>query len=108
MLVELDVFSGRANPRWRLDADQEQRVRALQRGLPEREDPVPEPPGLGYRGFRYTLDGVPWRVWNGTVAGRGRGLEDPGRTVERLLLELVPPEYADLRERIAGELRRES
>lgn len=108
MLVELDVFSGRVNPLWQLDAGQEQRVRALQQGLPERGEPMAEPPGLGYRGFRYTLDGVPWRAWNGAVAGRGRAFDDPRRTVERLLLELLPTEYAALRERITDELEKEN
>jgi hypothetical protein len=104
LVVELDVFSGRANPQWRLDADGEQRLRTLHRALPQRGVPAVEPPGLGYRGFRYMLDGVRWRAWNGTVSGEGRGLEDPGRRVERLLLELVPPEYAEVRGRIADEL----
>lgn len=105
MQVELDVFSGRVNPRWQLDADGERRLRAAEAGLPPSGHPVPEPPGLGYRGFRYVLDGVPRRAWDGAVARPDGTLLDAGRTVERLLLDLLPPEYAALRDRVARELR---
>lgn len=108
MLVELDVFSGRPNPKWQLDEHLEQQLRDLHRRLIPGARPAAEPPGLGYRGFRYTLDGVTWRAWNGSLAGRDGLLDDPDRSVERLLLDQLPDEYGDLRSRIAPELDRPS
>lgn len=53
MRVELDIFSGRPNPRWELDPDERETITAILADLPE---PLPElgPPDrpLGYRGFR--------------------------------------------------------
>jgi hypothetical protein len=53
--VELDVFSGRPNPRWRLSTEQIDRVRGQLRELAPISGLVPAdlqgPPGLGYRGF---------------------------------------------------------
>lgn len=50
MEVELDLFSGRPNPRWELNAEEAatlaDRLRDLPRGLRGGE-----PPSLGYRGF---------------------------------------------------------
>lgn len=55
MWVELDIFSGRPNPAWPLDAGEAQTVNALLAALPE---PVPGPQSadepLGYRGFHIT------------------------------------------------------
>ncbi len=104
MLVELDVFSGQRNPQWLLDKEHEKLVRALHQSLSQTGDSVPEPPGLGYRGFLYTLDHVDCRAWNGTVRGADRTLQDPGQKIERLLLSLLPPEFAGLRDRIVGQL----
>jgi hypothetical protein len=104
MLVELDIFSGRVNPSWDLDAPREERLRALHQQLPPSSGTAPEPPALGYRGFRYVLDGVPFRAWNGTVWGPARGLRDRDRAIERLLLEGCPPEDENLRARVEREL----
>lgn len=104
MLVELDVFSGRPNPRWQLDEHIEQQLRELHRRLAPSASPHAEPPGLGYRGFCYTLDGVTWRARNGFVVGPDRVLHDPDRSVERLVLDQLPGEYGDLRSRLAREL----
>jgi hypothetical protein len=50
--VELDIFSGRPNPRWMLLTEQTDKLRAL---LQAREPALPEDPaGLGYRGFLIT------------------------------------------------------
>lgn len=106
MLVELDVFSGRANPRWWIDDALERRLRSVEESLAPVPGPRPELPGLGYRGFRYSLDGVSRRAWNGTVSGSGGTLADPGRRVERLLLDALPAEYADVRERVNREVSR--
>jgi hypothetical protein len=104
VLVELDVFSGRPNPRWQLDEPAARTLRQLHQELwPIRNDP-PEPPGLGYRGFSYTLDGTIWRAFKGWVVSFDRSLIDQGRSVERLLLEQLPDEYAEVRPRVLAEL----
>ena len=108
MLVELDVFSGRPNPQWYVDEPIDQQIRELHRQLASTTTLPAEPPGLGYRGFRYTLDGAVWRVWNGALVGPDRILHDPTRSVERLLLGQLPDEYADLRSRLEGEVTPET
>lgn len=107
MLVELDIFSGRPNPRWELDARSAERLRAIHEGLRGSGAPPLEPPGLGYRGFRYTMDGVTWHAFSGMVAGSAGHLRDPGRRVERFLLETLPADHDDLRIRLAHEIEHE-
>ena len=97
MRVEADLFSGRPNPSFTLDAGQADAVAALLRGLRPGGEPR-EPPGLGYRGFvvRDASAALPGctelRAFQGVVAaecgGERRVLADPGRTVERRLMEL--------------------
>lgn len=106
MLVELDIFSGRPNPRWELDEPVAQEVRELQHRLKVATDRPPEPPGLGYRGFVYDLDESTWRALKGFVVGSDRVLADPDRAIEHLLLDQLPAEYVDLRPRIEVELKR--
>ena len=48
--VELDVFSGRPNPRWVLPADERDSLLTLVASLREAGGPMPAT-GLGYRGF---------------------------------------------------------
>ena len=48
--VELDVFSGRPNPRWVLPADERDSLLNLVASLKEAGGPMPAA-GLGYRGF---------------------------------------------------------
>ena len=48
--VELDVFSGRPNPRWVLQAEERDSLLELVRSLREAGGPMPAT-GLGYRGF---------------------------------------------------------
>ena len=104
MIVELDVFSGRPNPRWHLDEDQAAEVAELLRRLAPAPTGRVEPPALGYRGFLYSLEGATWRAWAGFVIADDRVLMDPARSTERRLLESLPAEYADLRARVAAEI----
>lgn len=104
MLVELDVFSGRPNPRWELDELQSQRLLQIQNQL-KASDRVPvEPPGLGYRGFRYSDANGPVRAYYGYVKTARAVFADPSFSVERYLLDQVPMEFAALRARIEKEL----
>jgi len=104
LIVELAIFSGRPDPRWELDGASVARLIDIHRSLGHRAGPAKEPPALGYRGFSYALDGVRWRAWNGAVDGGGQVLDDPERSVERLLLDRLPDEYVDVRARLAAEM----
>jgi hypothetical protein len=97
--VELDVFSGRPNPSWELDDLEAEQLHQLIESHPPTHLPLPEAPGLGYRGFRVSLGGRSYRVW-GTfvVAAPGDHRADPERTVETFLLDHLPEEHSDLRE----------
>jgi hypothetical protein len=103
--VELDIFSGRENPRWRLPSDQAWRLHDLQSDLRVIARSRPELPGLGYRGFRYLLDGVWWRAFGGLVDSGTQCFVSSGREIERFLAIHLPPEAANLRAVIARDLR---
>jgi hypothetical protein len=107
MLVELDVFSGRPNPRWELDEPAADELRRLLRRLTVAAATPPEPPGLGYRGFVVTDDGREFRVHNGYVSGSGVLRVDPARSVEQFLLGQLPPQLEELRSSINLEADRE-
>ncbi|HEY6744522.1 MAG TPA: hypothetical protein VI357_02270 [Mycobacteriales bacterium] len=54
-VVEVDLFSGRPNPRFVLDAEATRVLASLVQALPVgREHEIPDV-GLGFRGFRVTL-----------------------------------------------------
>lgn len=57
VLVELDIFSGRPNPRWLLDEEQSRGLVELLASLPPANPAPATEPGLGYRGFRFR--GIP-------------------------------------------------
>jgi hypothetical protein len=63
MFVELDLFSGRPNPRWQLNEVQATKLGELHSQLPAAAEMSPAPPGLGYRGFLYSLGSAHWRAW---------------------------------------------
>jgi hypothetical protein len=100
-LVELDIFSGRPNPRWELDAHDRDALQRLHAGLSPAGAAAPEPPGLGYRGFSYAEAAGPCRAFQGYVRCPGGVLADPSFSVERFLLDLLPAEFAPLRDKIA-------
>ncbi len=106
MLVELDIFSGRPNPRWQLDERIARQLGELHHRLARTTDSPPTVPGLGYRGFIYSIDNVNWRASTGFVIGPDTVLADPNRVIERLLLDQLPVEYRDLRPRIAANFER--
>lgn len=101
--IELDVFSGRPNPSWQLDVQARKELVSLLNALPPAQTPAPEVPGLGYRGFTFGIGG-PARAYGGFVDMPMRVLADPDRTVERFLLEQLPPEFSDVREVVRAEL----
>jgi hypothetical protein len=103
VLVELDIFSGRPNPRWQLDEQAATTLRRLHENLWPIQSRAPEPPGLGYRGFIYTLHATTWRAFKGWIASPDQTLIDRSHSVERLLLVQLPEEYAEIRSRVAAE-----
>ncbi len=103
MLVELDVFSGLPNPRWRLDERHHRQFLEL-RGRLSAAPPAPDPPQLGYRGFVCRDASGTCRVYMGHVSAPGRALDDPSFSLENFLLDHMPPEFASMRGRIAALL----
>jgi hypothetical protein len=104
LLIELDVFSGRPNPRWELDEPSAEALRQLVRRLAAATDRPPEPPGLGYRGFVITDATGRSRAYKGYVIKSEVVLADPSSSVERFLLDRLPAEFQELRRRVAVEL----
>lgn len=105
MLVELDAFSGRPNPRWEFDEASSDALRQLVARLAAGSERPPEPPGLGYRGFVFTDGADRSRAYKGYVIQSDVVLADPSYSVERFLLDHLPPEFQDLHEHIAVELQ---
>ncbi len=86
VIVTLEVFSGRPNPEWSLapaqSAEFEQRLAALPAAdIAGLDDP------LGYRGFSVRGRVSPVRVFRGQVMNGQQALADPGRRLERWLLD---------------------
>ncbi|MBV9883167.1 MAG: hypothetical protein JO276_09175 [Sphingomonadaceae bacterium] len=104
MLVELDIFSGRPNPRWELDERDRAELQRLQAALAPARGAPPEPPGLGYKGFSYGDASGHCRAFQGHVECPDGPLADPSFSVERFLLDRLPAEFAPLRDRIAASL----
>jgi hypothetical protein len=104
VVVELDIFSGRPNPRWQVNEEAASMLRLLHRGMTRSNDRPAEPPGLGYRGFTYMLDGTTWRAYKGWVTSPEHARIYRSDTLERLLLEQLPREYAEVRARVAAEI----
>jgi hypothetical protein len=65
--VELDVFSGRPNPRWTVAGPRAAEVSRRLPDAPVDAKPI-EPPGLGYRGFLLGRGLREIRVFGGVVA----------------------------------------
>lgn len=103
VLIELDILDVGPNPSWQLDARAVETLRQLHENLWRIRGHPPEPSGLGYRGFRYVLDGTRWCAFKGWVTSSDHALIDHGRTIERLLLEHLPEEHSELKPRVAGE-----
>ncbi len=85
--VELDAFSGRPNPRWVLTpAEATEFFSLLGRLRPDSRD-ARVPDQLGYRGFVVRADREEIRVFRETVFTRQGVVADPGRALERVLLD---------------------
>ena len=114
MWVELDIFSGRPNPRWVLSAAEEKVVTDLHENLPAGSGAAfPPNAGLGYRGFRIldaqsaliaVVQGTAVQIRQGTTATM-RLKVDENRQMERKLFQiskahLSPETYAFLKSQL--------
>jgi hypothetical protein len=104
LLVELDIFSGRPNPRWELDEIQGMELRQMQSLLEASNQTPAEPPALGYRGFWYSDAAGRIHAYRGTITTARAVLADPSLSIERYLLNQLPVEFAGLRGRVTLEL----
>lgn len=94
--VELDIFSGRPNPRWMLSSSDAQRLCDFIEKAAQHEK-VSSPEQLGYRGIFVTDlqtcggDPVNLRIGNGVIATQGQSssdwLADPGQQLELWLID---------------------
>lgn len=85
-LVELDIFSGKPNPSWRLSIEQ---VDFLQASLKSLDVSCEKPiaPDLGYRGFVVTLNNnVRIIIYGGTISIHKKVFLDRDRKLERWLV----------------------
>lgn len=109
--VEVDLYSGRPNPSWPLTPEEVARLVERIDGLAPAADNV-EPPGrLGYRGLRVRLQARGREIASAESfdehlrfqdSAGPRHLADPGREIERWLLEtgqgkIEPQVYETLR-----------
>ncbi|MEV0413359.1 hypothetical protein AB0I68_21790 [Streptomyces sp. NPDC050448] len=105
--MELDIFSGRPNPRWALDGEAAEEMWSLVDGLTPGPVTPPELPGLGYRGFVCSSGSLTCRAFDARAAVGNLVLADPDRTVERWLLDRLPPEFESLRSVVAAAIQEE-
>lgn len=92
--IELDVFSGRPNPGWTLEAAAGQHLLAMLAALPPAHPVGSRLTGLGFRGFVVRLpDGHgSLRIIDDRVEQDGFQRDDPAKGVARLLRDSAPPE----------------
>ena len=105
MRIELDMFSGRPNPVWELDASAERELLELESKLLPAGRPANEPPPLGYRGFTYGEARDSRRVFDGILIRSGQSYEDSGCRIERLLIASMPHPFKGLRDHVPGQLK---
>lgn len=98
--IELDGFSGRRNPSWVLEPEQEAEfltlLTAVQSRPAEAGQLAPKAPPLGYRGFKIRSTDSPdfpelIEIYAGTLRQGDRKYEDRGRELEKWLLETAGP-----------------
>jgi len=97
--VELDVFSGKRNPRWELPPDQASNLLATIGSLSEVKAEAPVP-GLGYRGFVLHSEARSIRIYHGLIAvddhGVTRTFRDTTNIEAMLAADARKRGYADL------------
>lgn len=86
--VEVDIFSGRPNPTWKMNAVEAERVIRMLAQMP-RSSPDSFADRLGYRGILLHVPNATWRLFDGRAfeSSSGQGAIDGGRRLERLTIE---------------------
>ena len=108
LTVELDAFSGRANPAWKLTRDEENRLAEMVANLPARKKAAELPSGLGYRGIiiRDSKDFNEIVVSIGVVQADRYQWSDADRKVELFLLNTSRPHIeSGIYEMIVSQIR---
>lgn len=102
--VELDIFSGRRNPTWVLEREQEAEfltlLKIIQSRPAESAQTAPKAPPLGYRGFNIRSAGhqeLPelLKVYGGAVCQDDKTYPDVDRELEKWLLGAASPFVSD-------------
>lgn len=92
--VVLGLYSGLPDPTWALTAGQASELTAALAGLTRVEGPAPSG-GLGYHGFTIVTPDGTLVAYNGKILSAASDppyvLDDPDRTIERLLLDTAQP-----------------
>ena len=102
MMVEMDIFSGQANPTWQLSPDENVELQRKISALEPDANSMNTFDGLGYRGLivRWPDDPGSWsKVGLGrieVVQGKKESVyQDQGRTIERWLLSTAKGKISD-------------
>jgi hypothetical protein len=92
--IEIDIFSGRLNPKWELDVKDAEEIVALLRLQRQPSKQNPEPQAMGFRGFivDVSVGGTAQRIRvKGHLVGQDRQVTlDPDRTIEKFILKVLP------------------
>jgi hypothetical protein len=97
--IELDVYSGKPNPKWELPPDEASSLLKTVESAPEEKAEM-NLPGLGYRGFILRPGTKIIRVYHGLIAveesGVTRTLRDKGNAEGKLAADARRRGYANL------------
>ena len=97
--IELDVYSGKPNPKWELPPEEASGLLKIIESAPEEKAEM-NLPGLGYRGFILRSGKKTIRVYHGLIAvedsGATRTLRDTGKVEAKLAADARQRGYAKL------------
>ncbi len=119
MIVELQIFSGRRNPSWQLDAEERDGFLALLDSIKDTSTPRIMPEHLGYRGFLVTREAnelgrfVTIYIFQNIALVEGESTtkyyQDPAKKLEKYLLESAGKHLDnDLWSKLKNEIEKES
>ncbi|WP_161855517.1 hypothetical protein [Bradyrhizobium sp. CCBAU 051011] len=97
--VEIDIFSGRPNPKWELGRTEITALLRLLKKARKVKAPAGAADGLGFRGFKVSFmtggSGRELRVKGNSVSDGAQHFSDDRRTIEKFLLAKMPRELHD-------------
>ena len=99
-LVRVNIFSGRRNPEWQLDAEDTRSFLLCWEQAVMHSSVIKAISRLGYSGCTVTIDDKRWELYNGFATAYHLNTVtskiDEGRSMERLLLKHAPEEIVPL------------